>query len=278
MISVNPAETPVPQLHQYLLGAIGPRPICFASTVDKEGKPNLAPFSFFNVFSANPPILVFAPNNSGRDGTPKHTWLNILEVPEVVVNIVNYPMVQQMNVTAAPWDRGVSEFEQAGFTPIPSDVIKPFRVAESYVQLECKVIDTKVLGHGGSAGNLVIAEVIRLHINEHVLNDEGKIDPRKMDLVARMGGAWYCHATAENMFQLPQPMHKIIGYAALPEAIKNSQVLTANEIGKMASLEEWPHEELIAGTKALHASSDPENMAKQLISQGKIAEALGLFL
>lgn len=278
MLTVIPSEIPVPQLHQYLLGAVGPRPICFASTIDAEGKPNLAPFSFFNVFSAKPPILVFAPNNSGRDGSPKHTWLNVQEVPEVVVNIVDYHMVQQMNVTAAPWERGVSEFTQAGFTALPSDLVKPMRVAESPVQMECKVIQTIVLGEGGGAGNLVIAEVVKMHISEEVLNDEGKIDPRKMDLVARMGGPWYCHATEANMFQLPQPMHAIIGYEKLPDAVKNSRVLTANEVGMMASLAEMPHEELIAGSKVLHHSLDAETEAKRLIAEGKVAEALALFL
>lgn len=277
-ITVNPSEHPIAQVHQYLLGAVGPRPICFASTVDKEGNPNLAPFSFFNVFSANPPILVFAPNNSGRDGTPKHTWLNIQEVPEVVVNVVDYAMVQQMNVSAAPWERGVSEFEKAGFTPLKSDLIKPYRVAQSPVQMECKVIDTKVLGEGGGAGNLVIAEVVKMHISRAVLNEEGKIDPRKMDLVARMGGPWYARATEENMFQLPQPMHAILGYDALPEAVRKSTVLSANEIGQMASLAEWPHPELVAGSKALHADSDPHHAAQKLIAEGKVAEALALFL
>jgi flavin reductase (DIM6/NTAB) family NADH-FMN oxidoreductase RutF len=278
MLTIDPKDHPVAMVHQFLLGAVGPRPICFASTLDALGRPNLAPFSFFNVFSANPPILVFAPNNSGRDGTPKHTWLNIHDVPEVVINIVNYSMVQQMNVSAAPWDRGVSEFEKAGFTPITSELVKPFRVAESPVQLECKVIDTKVLGEGGGAGNLVIAEVIRMHIDESVVNEEGKIDPRKMDLVARMGGAWYCHATPESMFQLSQPMQKVIGYDGLPEKVRNSSILSANDIGKMASLQELPHEELIAGTKALHSETDPEHAAVKLISEGKIPEALGLFL
>ncbi len=278
MITIRPEEVTVPQMHQYLLGAVGPRPICFASTVNAEGNMNLAPFSFFNVFSAKPPILIFAPNNSGRDGTPKHTWLNVKEVPEVVINVVNFDIVQKMNVAAAPWEKGVSEFEKAGFTPIASDLVKPYRVAESPVQMECKVIECKELGHGASAGNLVIAEVIRMHIHESVLNEEGKIDPRKMDLVARMGGAWYCHATPENMFQLPQPMQKTIGYDALPEAIKNSTILSANDIGKMAGLLEMPHEELIAGTKALHSNTDPEHAAVQLIAEGKVAEALGLFL
>jgi flavin reductase (DIM6/NTAB) family NADH-FMN oxidoreductase RutF len=252
LITINPSEVTVPQVHQYLLGAVGPRPICFASTIDAQGNSNLAPFSFFNVFSAKPPILVFAPNNSGRDGTPKHTWLNVHEVPEVVVNVVNYGMVQQMNVAAAPWDKGVSEFEKAGFTPLASDLVKPFRVAESPVQMECRVLELKELGQGASAGNLIIAEVIRMHIDEAVLNEEGKIDTRKMDLVARMGGAWYCHA--------------------------NSKILSANDIGKMASLLELPHEELIAGTKALHHNKNIELCAIELIAANKVAEALGLFL
>lgn len=278
MLTINPSEVTVPQMHQYLLGSVGPRPICFASTIDAKGQPNLAPFSFFNVFSAKPPILIFAPNNSGRDGTPKHTWLNVLEVPEVVINVVTMNIVQQMNVAAAPWDHGVSEFEKAGFTPIPSDLIRPFRVAESPVQMECKVIETKELGHGASAGNLVIAEVIRMHISEAVLNEEGRIDPRKMDLVARMGGAWYSHANESNMFQLPQPMQKTIGFDALPDAVKRSTILSANDIGKMAGLFEFPHDELIAGTKALHGNGNIETEAKNLIAAGKVAEALGLFL
>jgi flavin reductase (DIM6/NTAB) family NADH-FMN oxidoreductase RutF len=278
MLTVNPSEIPIPKLHQYLLGAIGPRPICFASTIDKAGRPNLAPFSFFNVFSANPPIVVFAPNNSGRDGTPKHTWLNVLEVPEVVVNIVDYAMVQQMNVAAAPWERGVSEFETAGFTALQSDLIQPLRVAESPVQLECKVIGTQVLGEGGGAGNLVIAQVVRIHIQEKVLNEDGKIDPRKMDLVARMGGAWYCHATPESMFELAQPMTRTIGYNALPDAVKHNTHLSANEIGKMATLAEWPHEELIAGSKVMHAGGNRDTEASALIAAGKVAEALCLYL
>ena len=238
----------------------------------------MAPFSFFNVFSANPPIVVFAPNNSGRDGTPKHTWLNVLEVPEVVVNIVDYAMVQQMNVAAAPWERGVSEFETAGFTALQSDLIQPLRVAESPVQLECKVIGTQVLGEGGGAGNLVIAQVVRIHIQEKVLNEDGKIDPRKMDLVARMGGAWYCHATPESMFELAQPMTRTIGYDALPDAVKHNTHLSANEIGKMATLAEWPHEELIAGSKSMHNGNNRDAEASKLISQGKVAEALCLYL
>lgn len=278
MITIRPEEVTVPQMHQYLLGAVGPRPICFASTVDAEGNMNLAPFSFFNVFSAKPPILIFAPNNSGRDGTPKHTWLNVKEVPEVVINVVNFEIVQKMNVAAAPWEKGVSEFAKAGFTPIDSELVKPYRVAESPVQMECKVIECKELGHGASAGNLVIAEVIRMHIHESVLTEDGKINVPAMELVGRMGGAWYCKTGLDNMFQLPQPMHKTIGYDALPESVKKSNLLTANEIGMLATLEEMPHEELIAGTKAIHGDANNEENAKKLLAEGKVAEALCLFL
>lgn len=277
-ITVKPEETPTPQLHQYLLGSIGPRPICFAGTIDAEGRPNLAPFSFFNVISANPPVVVFAPNNSGRDGTPKHTWLNVQEVPEVTVNIVNYDMVQQMNVAAAPWERGISEFEKSGFTPLASDLIRPPRVAESPVQMECRVLETKSFGTGGGAGNLVMAQVVRIHVNEAYIGEDGRIDQTRIGLVGRMGGAWYCKTGPDSMFQLAQPMQKVIGWDALPGAVKNSKVLSANDIARMAGLAEWPHEELIAGTKALHGDIDPEHAAAALLAEGKVAEALGLFL
>ena len=161
MLTIDPKETPIPQLHQFLIGSIGPRPICFASTIDKDGKPNLAPFSFFNIFSANPPIVIFAPNNSGRDGTPKHTYLNVKEVPEVVINVVTHEMVEKMNVAAAPWEQGVNEFEKAGFSPIASELIKPFRVAESPVQLECKVIPLAMKALSGQADGKLISQLVK---------------------------------------------------------------------------------------------------------------------
>ena len=278
ILTVNPKELSIPQLHQYLLGSVGPRPICFASTVDANGIPNLAPFSFFNVFSANPPVVVFAPNNSGRDGSPKHTYLNVKEVPEVVVNVVNYSMVQQMNVAAAPWDRGVSEFEKAGFTPLASDLIKPFRVAESPVQMECKVLEIKELGTGGGAGNLVIAEVLRIHIQSEVIGEDGKIDPARIDLVGRMGGAWYCRTTEESLFQLPQPMQPTIGYDSLPETVKNSLVLSANDIGILATLPTFPSNEDILAAKNKHGNGDLGKKAKSLIAGGCAAEALAILL
>ena len=278
ILTVNPKELSIPQLHQYLLGSVGPRPICFASTVDANGIPNLAPFSFFNVFSANPPVVVFAPNNSGRDGSPKHTYLNVKEVPEVVVNVVNYSMVQQMNVASAPWDRGVSEFEKAGFTPLASDLIKPFRVAESPVQMECKVLEIKELGTGGGAGNLVIAEVLRIHIQSEVIGEDGKIDPARIDLVGRMGGAWYCRTTEESLFQLPQPMQPTIGYDSLPETVKNSLVLSANDIGILATLPTFPSNEDILAAKNKHGNGDLGKKAKSLIAGGCTAEALAILL
>lgn len=240
MLVIDPKELPIPQLHQYLIGSVGPRPICFASTVDSNGVPNLAPFSFFNVFSANPPILVFAPNNSGRTGEPKHTLLNVKEVPEVVINVVTEDMVEQMNVAAAPWDRGISEFEKAGFTPVKSDIVTPWRVAESPSQLECKVLEIKEMGVGGGAGNLVICQVVRIHIKEEVLNDENKIDQRKMKLVGRLGGSWYSKTDDAALFELAQPMSPTLGYDGLPEYVRLSKNLSGNDIGKLASVPTLP--------------------------------------
>ena len=278
MITIKPEETPIPQLHQYLIGSIGPRPICFASTVNAEGLPNLAPFSFFNIFSANPPIVIFAPNNSGRDGTPKHTYLNVKEVAEVVINIVTMDMVEKMNIAAAPWEYGVSEFEKAGFTPIASDLVRPFRVAESPVQLECKVLEVKEMGTGGGAGNLVICQVIRVHIDESVLNADGKIDQLKMNLVGRLGGSWYSKTDASSLFELAQPMQRTIGYDALPQAIKESQILSANDIGKLSGVMEMPAKDEIESAWEQYGLGDVQNTAKKLIAEGQYKAALALFL
>jgi len=277
MLTIDPKEIPIPQLHQYLIGSIGPRPICFASTINKVGEPNLAPFSFFNIFSANPPIVIFAPNNSGRDGTPKHTYLNVKEVPEVVINVVTLEMVEKMNVAAAPWEYGVNEFEKAGFTPLASDLIKPFRVAESPVQLECKVLEVKEMGTGGGAGNLVICQVIKVHINEDVLGEDGKISQLKMNLVGRLGGNWYCKTDENSLFQLAQPMQKTIGYDALPSELKESKVLTANDIGKLAALSNIPTTEEIDNALEQFGLGDIHKTAKKLIIDGQIRAALALF-
>lgn len=277
MLTIDPKEIPIPQLHQYLIGSIGPRPICFASTINKDGEPNLAPFSFFNIFSANPPIVIFAPNNSGRDGTPKHTYLNVKEVPEVVINVVTLEIVEKMNVAAAPWEYGVNEFEKAGFTPLASDLIKPFRVAESPVQLECKVLEVKEMGTGGGAGNLVICQVIKVHINEDVLGEDGKISQLKMNLVGRLGGSWYCKTDENSLFELAQPMQKTIGYDALPNELKQSKVLTANDIGKLATLSAIPTSEEIDNALEQFGLGDIHQTAKKLLDDGQLRAALALF-
>lgn len=276
--TITPGEIPIPQLHQFLIGSVAPRPICFASTVDSSGVPNLAPFSFFNVFSANPPILIFAPNNSGKTGEPKHTLLNVKEVPEVVINMVNFEMVEKMNVAAAPWDRGVSEFEKAGFTAVGSELVKPFRVAESPVQIECKVLEVKEMGQGGGAGNIVICQVLRMHISEDILNEEGKIDQHKIDLVGRLGGSWYSSSRNDALFQLAQPMVKTIGFDALPEFAKASKILTANQLGQLSGLIEWPSDDLKAEAKLLIESGNSEVMASKLIDEGKIQLALAVLM
>ena len=276
MLVIDPKELPIPQLHQYLIGSVGPRPICFASTVDANGVPNLAPFSFFNVFSANPPILVFAPNNSGRTGEPKHTLLNVKEVPEVVINVVTEAMVEQMNVAAAPWDRGVSEFEKAGFTPLKSDLVKPFRVAESPSQIECKVLEVKEMGVGGGAGNLVICQVVRIHIKEEVLNEEQKIDQRKMKLVGRLGGSWYSKTNEAALFELAQPMSPTLGYDALPEYVRLSDKLSGNDIGKLASVASMPDtatKEAVSKERLIGSEWD---QIKDFLAQGNYDKALAL--
>jgi len=276
MLVIDPKELPIPQLHQYLIGSVGPRPICFASTVDANGVPNLAPFSFFNVFSANPPILVFAPNNSGRTGQPKHTLLNVKEVPEVVINVVTESMVEQMNVAAAPWDKGVSEFEKAGFTPVQSDLVKPFRVAESPSQIECKVIEIKEMGVGGGAGNLVICQVVRIHIKDEVLNDENKIDQRKMKLVGRLGASWYSKTDDAALFELAQPMSPTLGYDGLPDYVRLSDNLNGNEIGKLASLASMPDEITINDVSKERNMGDEWSQIKSYLNSGDYNKALAL--
>jgi flavin reductase (DIM6/NTAB) family NADH-FMN oxidoreductase RutF len=288
-IEVDPANTPLPQLHQFLLGSVSPRPICFASTIDLEGRPNLAPFSFFNVVSANPPVIVFSPNNSGRDGTPKQTFLNAKAVPEVVVNVVSYAMVEQMNIAAAPWEHGVSEFEKAGFTPVASDLVKPFRVAESPVQIECKVIDIKEFGDGGGSGKLIMAQVVKMHVKEEVLGEDGKIDPFKMNLVGRMGGSWYCLPERDSMFELSQPMKVTLGYDRYPNEVRLSKVLTGNDLGRLAGIQGEPtQEELATGIEWLKENGEypldlndwhsRELGALDLLGIDRIREAAALLL
>ncbi len=275
MLSLNPKEIPVPDLHQYLLGGVGPRPICFASTVDKDGNHNLAPFSFFNVFSAKPPIAIFSPNLSGKTGKAKDTHLNIKEVPECVINIVNYQMVHQMSLASSPYPKGMSEFTKAGFTPIASDLVKPMRVKESPVQLECKVFELKEIENC----NLVFCEVVKIHIDEAVLDANNKIDQKKIDLVARMGGNWYCRAHGDALFEIEKPITTMgVGVDMIPAAIRNSDVLTGNNLGQLGNLEVLPTAEEIAAYKqTLNTSfaneTEKHQFAKTLLEAGKVKEA-----
>ena len=255
MLTLDPKELEIPKLHQYLLGAIGPRPIAFASTVDAEGRDNLAPFSFFNVFSANPPILIFSPARSGRTGATKDTYNNVLQVPEVVINVVNYTIVHQMSLASSPFAPEVSEFAKSGLTALPSDLVQPKRVKESPVQFECKVIELKELGTGGGAGNLIICEVVKIHIDEAVLDDKLQIDQHKIDLVSRMGGNWYCRADKNSMFEIQKPITTIgIGYDAIPDDIKQSEILTANDLGQLGGIERLPDETDVNEYKLLELS------------------------
>lgn len=240
MLSIDPTSIETPKLHSYLLGAVTPRPICFASTVDSEGNVNLSPYSFFNVFSANPPILIFSPARRVRDNTVKHTLENVLETKEVVINIVSYKMVQQMSLSSTEYAKGVNEFVKAGFTELASQKVRPPRVAEAKVQLECKVNEIVALGQEGGAGNLVIAEVVQLHINEQILNEKGQIDPTKLDPVSRLGGNWYGRAK-KGLFEVPKPLRTLgVGVDALPSVIRNSSILTGNDLGKLANVETLP--------------------------------------
>ncbi len=240
MIRIDPSEVSTGKLHGMMLGAIGPRPIAFASTIDEAGNPNLSPFSFFNVFSANPPILIFSPARRVRDNSTKHTLENSIATKEVVINIVNYDIVQQMSLSSTEYPDGVNEFDKAGLTMLPSEKIKSFRVAEAPVQFECKVNEIVSLGDEGGAGNLVICEVLLMHVKKDILDSDGKIDQHKIDQVARMGGNWYTRANM-GMFEVPKPLSTIgIGIDALPDNVKNSTVFTGNDLGKLGNVERIP--------------------------------------
>ncbi|HBB48659.1 MAG TPA: flavin reductase [Flavobacteriaceae bacterium] len=269
MLHLDPNQLQTPRLHGYLLGAIGPRPICFASTVDQQGKVNLAPYSFFNVFSANPPVLIFSPARRVRDNTVKHTLENVQEVPEVVINVVNYAMVQQMSLASTEYPKGVNEFIKAGFTMEPSDLVSPPRVKEAPVQLECKVINVVPMGTEGGAGNLVMAEVVRLHIDGQILDEQGQIDPEKIDLVARMGGNWYSRAKL-GLFEVAKPNGDLgIGIDALPVAIRESAVLSGNDLAQLANVSALPE----GVTQHSGRNINGHKIAKQLIQQGAIQQA-----
>jgi flavin reductase (DIM6/NTAB) family NADH-FMN oxidoreductase RutF len=278
MLSLDPKELTVQVVQKYLQNAIAPRPICFASTISKSGEVNLAPFSFFNIFSSNPPIAVFSPAYSGRTGAPKDTLLNVLEVPECVINVVNYNMVYQMSLASSPFAKVINEFEIAGFTQVPSDLIQPPRVKESPVQFECKVIEVKELGKQGGAGNLIICEIIKIHIDESVLKADKQIDTHKIDLVARMGDNWYCRASGAALFEVEKPITSIgIGYDAIPVNIKNSSILTGNNLGLLGSVEQLPTPEEIAAFKKsipkFNSDKEQHLFAQSFLELNKVKEA-----
>lgn len=285
--TIDPNTLSLPDLQHYLQSAVAPRPIAFVSSVDAEGNINLSPFSFFNMFSTNPPILVFSPSRRVRGNTTKHTHDNVLEHAEVSINIVNFPMVEQMSLASTEYERGVNEFIKAGFTQVPSTLIQPPRVAEAPVSFECKVLQVVPLGTEGGAGNLVICQVLLMHIREEYLGSDGKLDTNKLDLVARMGGNWYCRATPDAIFEIPKPLlTRGIGVDALPEKVRNSAVLTGNNLGRLGNIENLPDAatlaemaekpEVIAALKqgyiALH------RLAQQYIEAGKTEDALKMLL
>ncbi|NNE30054.1 MAG: flavin reductase family protein [Saprospiraceae bacterium] len=244
MRTINPSETSTKDLHQYLLGSVSPRPIAFVSTMSEDGIPNIAPYSFFNCFSSNPPILVFSSNRRVSNNTTKDTLANVQHSGEVVINVVSHSIVRQMAVTSVDFDTGVNEFEKSGLTPIPSELVSPHRIAESPVQMECKVQNIIPLGKEGGAGHLVICIVLRMHINEEVLDEDGKIDPHKIDLMGRMGRAFYVRASGDAVHKILQSVPEIvIGYDALPDHVKSSTTLSGNNLGQLAGLKKWPSEE-----------------------------------
>lgn len=289
MFSIKPSDVPVAKFHQYVLGSVGPRPIAFASTIDSAGNVNLSPFSFFNAFSANPPVLIFSPARRVRDNTTKHTYENAKLTKEVVINIVNFDMVQQMSLASTEYPAGVNEFVKAGLTAIPSELVKPPRVKESPVQFECEVINVIELGDQGGAGNLILCKVLLMHVNESVLDTNQMIDQKKIDLVARMGGDWYCRAHGDALFEVEKPIARMgIGIDALPEHIRNSTVLTGNHLGILGNRESLPDEQTIQSFKeseeAQQILSTQKNvrelhqLAARWIDEGQPDKALTLLM
>jgi flavin reductase (DIM6/NTAB) family NADH-FMN oxidoreductase RutF len=287
MITIDPKEIPFGKMHSYLLGAVTPRPIAFASTIDKKGNINLSPFSFFNCFGANPPLLIFSPARRARDNTTKHTYENVLEVPEVVINIVNYSMVQQASLASTEYPKGVNEFIKAGFTQMPSVIVKPPRVGESPIAMECKVLQVIKTGDMPAAGNLVICEILRMHIKEDILDAEGRIDPFKLDAVARLGADWYCRVKGDSIFKVPKPLDKLgIGVDEIPEHIRMSNVLTGNDLGLLGNVERLPDRTTIDETKeephfktALQQGQDAvQQLAKEYLKKGDVAGAWKILL
>lgn len=290
-MTLYPDQLPFPDFYQYLIGSVAPRPICFASTVDGEGRANLSPFSFFNVFSGKPPVLVFSTSRRSRDNTTKDTLQNIEATGEVVINVVSYTMVQQMNISSCEYPKGTDEFVKSGFTKLASEKVKPWRVAESPAQMECKLLQIIPTGNEGGAGILIICEVVALHLSDAVLNDQQKIDPQKIDLVARMGFNWYCRASGNAVFEVERPNSKLaIGIDGLPASIRNSTLLTGNHLGMLANISEVPAVEATYEdehlTHILHYYSlMPDELekelhlyAKKLLDEGRISAAWQVLL
>lgn len=286
LTDLKPAEK-----QYYLQHVVAPRPICFASTIDKDGNVNLSPFSFFNLFSSHPPIVIFSPSRRVRDNTTKHTLENVKEVPEVVVNIVTYDMVYQTSLASCEYPKGVNEFIKAGFTPEPATLVKPPMVKESKVKMECKVIEIKPLGNEGGAGNLVICEVLKLHIDDSLLDENGKMDQRNIHHVARLGADWYCRVDESNLFIVPKPNTELgIGVDALPESIRNSKILTGNHLGRLANVNKLPDVDPAFDDAHLkniiqYYSINPDEMEKELhvyaaklLDEGKLQQAWQVLL
>ncbi len=290
MIDIKPSDIPLPQLHQYILGGVAPRPIAFASTVDEQGRPNLSPYSFYNAFGVNPTTLVFSPSRRGRDNTTKHTYDNVKKVPEVVINAVNWDIVEQMSLSSTEYPEGTNEFVKAGLTMQKSDRVRPFRVKESPVQFECKVREIIETGSEGGAGNLVICEILIMHIDEGILDEGGRIDPYKAKLVGRLGANYYTKAFGDAIFEVEKPLAKLgIGVDGLPEEIRNSTVLTGNDLGKLGNTEALPSEEELKEfgeqkwVKEWFASNRDDvsvrhKKARELLDAGMVSDALKFLL
>ena len=293
MLEINPKDLSTKDLHGYLLSSVGPRPIALVSTIDNEGRPNLSPFSFFNVFSANPPIAIFSPARRVRNNTTKHTLQNAASTKEVVINVVSYPIVEQTSLSSTEYKEGVNEFIKSGFTPVESIQVKPYRVKESPVQMECIVKNIISLGEEGGAGNLVVCEIVKMHVSENILNEHHQIDPNKIDLVGRMGGNWYCRASNTSLFEVQKPNSKIgIGYDQLPQHIINSDILSGNDLAKLANVESLPSMEDVEKfkenkdlVKILKSSVDEEQTrenlhyhCKKLLQENKVLDAWSTLL
>lgn len=291
MVTIQLKDLSPAARQNYLQHAIAPRPICFASTVDKEGHVNLSPFSFFNLFSSNPPVVVFSPARRVRDNTTKHTLENVLEVPEVVINIVDYDMVQQMSLSSCEYPKGTNEFIKAGFTEEKATLVKPPMVKESKIKMECRVNQVLPLGESGGAGNLVICEVLCLHLDESILNENNQIDQLKINHVARLGGDWYCRVDASNLFHVAKPNTQLgIGIDTLPPDIRNSRYLTGNHLGQLANVNEFPSIQPGFDDEKLrhiiqYFGNDPAEMEKEthryaaaLLEEGKVDQAWQVLL